>query len=94
MLPSGSTRPDQPIALTSKLPACASFWSAANSVGRSEISNPASARHGLDDLGDLLCRGAVAESEFELDPVDACLLQQRLCLGDIALAGSGELLSL
>ena len=58
MLPSGSTRPDQPITFTSKLPAWASFCMAANSVGRSVIVEARLGGHRLDDLGDLLSRRA------------------------------------
>ncbi|CUJ66889.1 Uncharacterised protein [Achromobacter ruhlandii] len=42
MLPSGSTRPDQPSITTWKLPPADSFCSAAYSVGRSDRSKPAS----------------------------------------------------
>ena len=44
-------------------------------------------RHRLDDFGDLCVVGAVAEGELEFDAIDARLLQQRLGLGDVALAG-------
>ncbi|MNS63976.1 hypothetical protein D3C72_970870 [compost metagenome] len=43
MLPSGSTRPDQPSITTWKLPPDASFCRAAYSVGRKDRSKPASA---------------------------------------------------